>query len=150
MSQEDLQFLESVSTSTQKVDGHYCIALPLKDKDLRMPDNKCLAEQRLVSLKRKLQRNPEFHEDYKKFMNDLLDKGYATKVPENQLRRHDERIWFIPHHGIQHPKKRKLRVVFDYTASFQGVSLNNQLLQGPDLTNTLIGVVTRFRKETSA
>lgn len=49
--------------------------------------------------------------------------------------------------GVCHPKKKKLRVVFDCTVSYQGVSLNNQLLQGPDLTNTLVGVLTRFRKE---
>lgn len=49
---------------------------------------------------------------------------------------------------IKGDARRKLRVVFDCTASYQGVSLNNELLQGPDLTNTLIGVLTRFRKET--
>ncbi len=44
-------------------------------------------------------------------------------------------------------EKRTLRVVFDFGATFQGTSLNDQLLQGPDLTSTLIGVITRFRKE---
>lgn len=38
-------------------------------------------------------------------------------------------------------------MVFDCTASFQDVSLNSQLLQGPDLTNTLISVLVRFREE---
>ena len=28
-----------------------------------------------------------------------------------------------------------------------GTSLNDQLLQGPDLTNTIVGVLTRFRQE---
>lgn len=37
--------------------------------------------------------------------------------------------------------------MFDSLASFQGFSLNVQLLSGPDLTNDLIGVLTRFRKE---
>lgn len=32
-------------------------------------------------------------------------------------------------------------------ASFQGTTLNDQLLQGPDLTSTLIGVIMRFRQE---
>ena len=50
-------------------------------------------------------------------------------------------------HGVYHPKNKKIRVVFDCTATYQGVSLNNQLLQGPDLTNTLIGVLTMFREE---
>lgn len=80
-------------------------------------------------------------------MNVLLNKGYAIMVPEEELDRNDGRVWFIPHHGIYHPKKQKLRVVFDCAASYQGVSLNTQLLQEPDLTNTLVGVLPRFRKD---
>lgn len=37
--------------------------------------------------------------------------------------------------------------MFDCGATFRGVSLKSQLLQGPDLTSTLIGVLARFRKE---
>ncbi|XP_068758112.1 uncharacterized protein [Montipora capricornis] len=53
-----------------------------------------------------------------------------------------------PHHGVSHPKKPdKIRVVFDCSPKFAGISLNDQLLQGPDLPNSLVGVLTRFRKE---
>jgi hypothetical protein len=37
--------------------------------------------------------------------------------------------------------------VFDSSATYEGTSLNNVLLQGPDLTNSLLGVLLRFRKE---
>jgi hypothetical protein len=40
-----------------------------------------------------------------------------------------------------------MRVVFDCVATYHGASLNNELLQGPDLTNTLLGVLLRFRQE---
>ncbi|XP_062592785.1 uncharacterized protein LOC134254258 [Saccostrea cucullata] len=38
-------------------------------------------------------------------------------------------------------------MVFDSSAIYQGYSLNSTLLQGPDLTNNLLGVLLRFRKE---
>ena len=55
--------------------------------------------------------------------------------------------WYILHHGVYHPSKpRKFRVVFDYSAQFAGKSLNQELLTDPDLTNPIVGVLTRFRQ----
>ena len=38
-------------------------------------------------------------------------------------------------------------MVFDAAASFQGTCLKEHLIPGPDLTSSLVGVLTRFRKE---
>ena len=60
----------------------------------------------------------------------------------------DSPVWYLPHHPVFHPQKPgKARVVFDCAAKFKGTSLNDQLLQGPDLTNGLLGVIIRFRQE---
>lgn len=37
--------------------------------------------------------------------------------------------------------------MLDCAAKFKGTSLNDQLFQGPNLTNTLVGTLIRFRKE---
>ena len=147
-SQEDKRFLASVNSSIFHKDGHYCIGLPFKAEDLKLPNNKFMTEKRLGSLKHKLQRNSELKNDYKEFMSKILCEGYAEQVPEEDLQRTDGRVWYIPHHAVYHPRKpNKIRVVFDCAANYQGVSLNDTLLQGPDLTNSLMGVLLRFRQE---
>ena len=79
------------------------------------------------------------------FMENMLSKGHAEVAPP--LKQGQE-CWYLPLFGVYHPKKPdKIRVVFDSSASYEGVSLNEVLLTGPDLNNSLLGVLMRFRKE---
>ena len=57
-------------------------------------------------------------------------------------------VWYIPVFHVTHPKKDKIRLVFDSSAKFQGLSLNDTLLSGPDLINRLKTVLIRFRTGT--
>ena len=55
---------------------------------------------------------------------------------------------YLLHFNVYHPRKPdQIRVVFDCSAVFENESLNKHLLQGPDLLNSLVGVLTCFRKE---
>ena len=146
---EDQRFMDSVTSTIQYSDGHYEIGLPLKNPNMRMPNNKVQAEQRAAHLKQKLKKNQAFFKEYNDFMYDMINNDYAERVPHGDCSL-DGRKWYIPHHGVYHPQKQKLRVVFDCSAKYHGTSLNDQLLQGPDLTSTLIGVLTRFRQDTVA
>ncbi|XP_060605456.1 uncharacterized protein LOC132757974 [Ruditapes philippinarum] len=112
-----------------------------------MPNNRKVAEQRLLLLGKRLKGDANFQEQYCEFMDKVIKSDYARKVPSKKLTQNDGRVWYLPHHGVIHPKKNKLRVVFDCAARFQGRSLNDELLQGPNLTNTLIGTLIRFREE---
>ncbi len=80
----------------------------------------------------------------------MINKGYAEKVPTQRLKGDSGKVWYIPHHGVRHPRKRNLRVDFDCGATFKGTSLNQVLLQGHNFTNTLFGVHLRFREESIA
>lgn len=68
-SKEDQQFLNLVSKSVKLVRGHYCIGLPLKEKEICTPDNSG-AEQHTLNLKRRFKRDSSFHSDYGNFMSD--------------------------------------------------------------------------------
>ena len=110
-----------------------------------LENNRSVVEHRLKLLKRRLSRDPEQKSKYKDCMEDLMKKGYPTKA---QLAEVQGKTWYLPHHAVQHPAKPgKVRVVFDCSAKYHGKSLNDKLLQGPDLTNSLVGVLTRFRQD---
>ena len=146
MSQNDQRALDIMTKSAKLSDGHYEIGLPWRNDPPCLQNNRPQAESRLQMLKKRLQKDAVLREKYKDFMADLLHKRYARKVTnEEQLQREK---WYLPHHPVFHPQKPdKVRVVFDCSAKYRGSSLNDQLLQGPDLTNTLVGVLTRFREE---
>ena len=81
-------------------------------------------------------------------MQNLFDRNHDRAVPSEGLKTEGGKVWFLPHFDIYHPKKPdQIRIVFDFSAVFDNQSLNKLLLQGPDMMNALIGVLSRFRKE---
>ena len=144
---QDQRFLRILEANIKKTpNGHYEMPLPLKSDNINFPNNRALAEKRLWQLSRRFKSNKRFHDDYQEFMASVLD-DCAEKVPEDELRLQENLISYVPHTGVYHQKKKKIRVVFDCSAQYGGVSLNQQLLQGPDLINDLVGILLRFREE---
>ena len=147
-SKHDQRALEVMETTARLKHGHYEIALPWRNDPPRSRNNKPQAEKRLRLLKRSLQGDTALLEKYKAFMQALLDNDHARKLTKSEVAPFTDERWYLPHHPVFHPQKPgKVRVVFDCSANYANSSLNDQLLQGPDLTNTLIGVPIRFREE---
>ena len=141
LSNEDKKFVTVMEQGIEKVDGHYQLPLPLRNPDKFFPDNKYQALQRLRSIKNKMSKDASFRKEYCDFMSKILAKGYAVKSEECP----NGKTWYLPHFGVQNPNK-KFRVVFDCSVNFNGSCLNDELIQGPDLTNLLSGVLLRFRR----
>ena len=145
LSVEDKKFIDLMQNEGKIVNSRYCLPLPLKQNNPSFPDNRRMATKRLNSVKNKMMKNENYCKDYKKFMGDLISRGYAQKadllkpIPKNFE-------WFVPHYGVYHPVNKKFRVVIDCSATFNGVSLNQELIQGPDNNNLLQGVILRFKK----
>jgi len=141
LSFEDKKFMDIMSSNVRLKDGKYELPLPLRNAEPHLPESRQQARSRLNSIKRRLRSDNRFREDYTAFMEEIIRKGYAKECTDGYGQ------WYIPHHGVYHPRKSKIRVVFDCAAQNAGVSLNTELLQGPDLTNSLLGVLMRFRLE---
>ncbi|KAK3724031.1 hypothetical protein QZH41_007681 [Actinostola sp. cb2023] len=149
LSLQDQKFLKIVEEGIRQLpNGHYEMPLPFKTDSILFENNIEMALKRLTYLKKRFQRDEKYRQDYVAFMQAIIDAGHAERVEEDALPANDGKVWYIPHHGVYHPKKQeKIRVVFDCSATFKGESLNKQLLQGPDLANSLVGVLCRFRLE---
>ena len=92
-------------------------------------------------LKKKLQKDEMFHTDYVAFMDNLFNKGYTSESTGIQT----SSSCYIPHNGVYHPNTPdKIRVVFDCSNEFEGGILNKELFSGPDLTNQIVDVLSRF------
>ena len=148
MSQEDKHALRIFTETAKLENGHYEVALPWKTDPPQLENNKIVAQRRLALLKKRLLVDKELCKKYCDCVDDLLQKGYAKRAPSHDV---PGKTWYLPHHAVFHPAKPgKVRVVFDCSAKYRGSSLNDKLLQGPDLTNSLVGVLMRFRQESVA
>ncbi|KAK7905231.1 hypothetical protein WMY93_017838 [Mugilogobius chulae] len=146
---QDKAFLKTMEEGlTKDKDGNWTAPLPFKSERQKLPNNRPQALNRLMSLVRNFERKDELKEHFINFMDKVFKNGHAEIAPPLE---DGEECWYLPLFGVYHPRKPKqIRVVFDSSAKYDDVSLNDVLLTGPDLNNSLLGVLMRFRKEAVA
>ena len=155
MSVEDRRFIEIMETGIHKNKfGNWEMPLPLRKTNVTFPNNPVQAASRMNNLLLSFKRKPQMEKDYFQFMQKLLKRGHAITVPLNEGTKatHEPgNVWYLPHFGVYHPRKPdKIRVVFDSSAEFHRISLNKELLSGPDTLNSLLGILLRFRRNNVA
>ena len=93
MSQENLKFIQFLKNRTELVGGHYQIPLLFRNDKVNLPNNCSKAEKGFSCFKRKLSRNPQFKQDYMKFINELILKCYAR---ESTFAVDTGKCWYLP------------------------------------------------------
>ena len=112
-----------------------------------MYNNYTVARRRFEYLEKRFHKDEAYFEKYSKQITDYVKKGYTRKLSKEEVKKTSGKTFYLPHHGVIHPNKPgKICVVFDAAAKFNGFSLNDNLITGPDLLNNLIGVILRFRR----
>ena len=141
-----LKRLEETTNFRADLD-HYETGLLWKNEEVVLPNNRPLAERRLTNLERSLDKDSERAKVYYDTVESYIAKDYARKLSPTEIAtKEPKNTWYLPHHAVTNPNKPgKIRVVFDAAAPYKGTSLNDQLVTGPDLLNSLVGVIMRFR-----
>ena len=136
-SADDVQALKLVENSMVLNGGKFCVGFPWKQDPANLPNCKDVILKRLGSLKNRLLRDSDLLNDYanemQKFIdNDFIELSRSTDTPLQH---------YIAHHPVFHPRTGALRVVWDCA-----FTLNDFIFEGPDLMNSLVDVLIRFRR----
>ncbi|XP_074659583.1 uncharacterized protein LOC141912256 [Tubulanus polymorphus] len=143
---EDQRALKILEETTQLVGDHYQVGMLWRDENSVLPNNFPLAKRRFDLLTNRLCKDSVIKNGYCDTLNGYISAGYARKLTPEEEIISTPRTWYLPHHCVLNPNKPgKFRVVFDAASQFRGSSLKNLLMTGPDLLNSLFGVLQRFR-----
>ena len=127
-------------------DGRWEVPM-LTKKFTRLPGSEFQARSRLESLYRRLDRDDRLKKLYHEGIRNDEALGYIRKLtPEEARELRGGTHWFLPHFPVFHPDKPdKCRRVLDAAAKNNGVSLNSFLETGPNILQSLFGILLRFR-----
>ncbi|XP_063382133.1 uncharacterized protein LOC134668622 [Cydia fagiglandana] len=153
-SNEDKHALGVLESTTKRLpSGRFEVGLLWRNDIPNTPDSYPQALSRFHGLERRMARESNLKKDYCAFIDNMMSKGYTEECPKetyhdkiNTSVTHKGLRWYLPHFPVIHPQKRKLRVVHDAAAKTSGVSLNSLLLPGPDLLQSLLHILFRFRE----
>ena len=147
LSQEDKEFMKILTDGTKvNESGRLEIPLPLKPHE-PLPDNEAPVFYRNRTLLEKQKRNPSRLEKAVASMQKDLSLGLKEIVPPEELKP-DHEVWYSPIVLVDEPRKDRVRCTFHNGAQFKSSSLNDLLYPGPDMNNSLRGVLLRFRTHT--
>ncbi|XP_067214205.1 uncharacterized protein [Linepithema humile] len=136
----EMHFAENV---TRNNTGRYVVRLPFSQDSKRLRESYNIALKRLHSFERKFKSDPELKFAYSQVIQEYLhlEQMYPVDDPTDNG-------FYMPHHAVIKAASNttKVRVVFDVSAkTSNGISLNNVLLVGPTIQNSIFAHLLRFR-----
>ena len=115
----------------------------------KLPNNFTQALAVLRSTERVLSCDPTWKETYSAQIHEHEQRGVCRKLSPDEIDSWSGPVFYIAHMALEQPKSEStpVRVVFNASQCYKGVSLNSCLAKGPDRYNTsLLGMLIRWRE----
>lgn len=128
-------------------EGRYIVKLPFKSYVILSTEGNTrdIALRRLTQLERRLQRDMKLRTEYTKVMQEYIELNHMEEVPEEELGKPSV---YLPHHAVVKDTSETTKVRTVFNASSMGsnnVSINDELLVGPQLQEDMRSLVMRWR-----
>ena len=103
----------------------------------------------MKSLERRLEKIENLKQRYKETIDVEIRKRFVRFLDETEPKNTKSDLqWYVPHLLVLNPNKPdKVRRVYNAASKFGGVSLNDNLMAGPDLLQSLIGIIFKFKEK---
>ena len=138
--------LRSIEEGLEFIEGRWIAKYPWIKDPYSLPDNKFVVEAMLKSTEERLLKNSEMAAVYQKQIEDMLERGVARKLQVEELYAKGPRYYVSHHEVLKEGSSTPCRIVFNSSFKYKGYSLNDYWAKGPDMLNSLIGILLRFRQ----
>ena len=132
--------------------GKYVVALPWKygrEKAMQVLNplnSRAMAMKRLTNMIPRFKKDSKRKEKVFSIMEKFVKTGVTLEIdPTNDDKDATRPRWYLPIHVAE--KRGKLRACHDARASVNGICLNDHLLGGPNLINSLAEILLNFRRD---
>ena len=148
-SKEDEKALQMLEQTTKFDDERYEVGLLRKRNGPFLPNNNSSALGQMKSLEYRLEKKTELKKLYQDTIKVDVEKGFVRNLKQEELEATKlEKQWYVPHLLVENPNKPgNVKRVCNAASNLRGVSLNDNLLMGPDLLQNLIGIIFSFREQ---
>lgn len=122
---------------------------PWKKDPRTLPNNRSAVLSTLHRMETKLRKDKHLASVYHNQIIDMLDRGVAREVSQEELNQYDGPYFYISHLGVPNPRSDSTpyRIVFNSSQVYKTVSLNSYLYKGPDAyLNGQQGILLRWRE----
>ena len=126
---------------------HWHAKYPWAGDPTSLPNNRNAVQATFLRTEKQLAKEPEWKNAYASQVHDMVQRKAAVKLPKEVLEDWTGSVWYISHlvapnpHSVSTP----VRLVWNSSQKFRGLSLNDLLIKGPDVLNPIRAVLLRFR-----
>ncbi|XP_068236976.1 uncharacterized protein [Palaemon carinicauda] len=99
--------------------------------------------------KRLMKLGSDYAQAYNDQILDMTKCNVIRKLSDEEVKNYVGPVTYIQHHEVLKPGSisTPLRIVFDSSAKYMGQSLNSFWAKGPNILNSMFGILLRFREK---
>ena len=125
--------------------GKYEVPMLQQEEKRPLPNSYSVALKRFNMPKQQLKGDPDLRKKYADTINTYIEKGFVKKLNREEACKVAEKTWYQLHRTMFNScKPEKFQMDFYVAAEYSGNTLNKALLTGPDLLNSLVGVILQL------